>query len=286
MKYAITEKNIKDTPLIEVVVTFDDVIPTRYLNAFRRVQINNDIVTKYVGADEEDLITSDPYIIPNDFVNNLSSIPVDQEIPRNIKFSLKVSSLDSKVPVKIYSRDIKGLCPKYAPEFFPIGYLMPGHVVEIPELTVRFSRQNARNRQACQYFAGHNHLEDDKSQLRFTSLGTRSPKDILKESANHIMTILSGLKEQIKRIVPDPLFNGFVRAVWVLEGEDSTSIELINWAVQELYGLNVDIKVMDNDADGLSEITLSVKESLKYDQVLETSINHVLKFYSEFLESL
>ena len=285
MKITITEKTIPETPLIEVVVDIDEDVPTRYLNAIRRIQLNNEIYTKHIAADLEDVESDDPYIIPDQFMRDLDAIPVDQNIPKDLKFKLHVVN-DDRVPLKIFSKDIKGLCPRWAPEIYPIGYLMPGKTLSINNISVRMSRDNARHSQTCQFFAGKNHLNNDRSEIRFTTMGTEKPRTILKNTINVMISLLSGIKEQIPKINPDPEYKGMTRIVWNLDGEDSTTIEPITWAVQELYGKQVDIKVMDYEADEKATITMNIQGSLDYKKVLSSSIDKIVDFYLDFLSQI
>lgn len=289
MKVKFNESNIVDTDVVIFEAVFDEPIESVYINAIRKVLLDNEVAVKCLTVREEDIHTEDPYFIHDYFIRNLETVPIMQNIPMDLKFSIAVEN-KTELPITLYSDDIKmksgALCPKYSDGLMILSDLGARYNIEVRDIKIDIRRNCARQSLACQVFAGFDYLMN-KSVLRFGTMGTMAPKDIVKAAIKVIVNKLSSSRERIDAMrigLPDTFGN--VDCIWIIPGETSTIGELFNIGIQELYLENIDIAVMDLDEENAVRIRMKIKNGIDPREAIMASIEHINSFYSEFLELL
>lgn len=285
MKFSIEEKKIKSTPLISAIVTFEDDIPACYLNAFRRLQLDNEVPVKYLHVDIEDIKTSDPYCVPIFVQRELKACPILQSIPLKSTFSLKVSNKNSSYPMSVKADSIQGLCPKYASELYKLCDISPRYDLELNKIRVETSRLDARCSTSCKWFAGKNY-KTQKCELRFTTMGTDTPKNIIKDTTQLMINRLAMARERVNTIIP----NGFQYTrdgyLWSLPAETDTIGQPIVRAVSDLYKMQVDITTMHDKNSYTQGFVINVDTGLDPKKIINAAIDRVTNFYMELIESI
>lgn len=289
MKAKFTESTVIDTDVIMFEIIFDEIIESRYINAIRRVLLDNEVPTKCLMVAEEDIFTEDPYFIHDYFIKNLETVPVMQNMPMDIKFSLSVKN-ETDLPITIYTEDIVSktgpLCPKYSDGLMILTDLGSKYSLVVENIKVDIRRDNARQSLACQIFAGTDHITG-KSTLRFGTMGTMKPKDIVRAAIKVIVNKLASVRERIDSLrIGLADIDGIVECIWIIPGETSTIGELINIAIQELYTKNIYISVIHLDEEDSLKIRMDVLNGINPKEALMAVFEHVNNFYSDFLELL
>jgi len=276
MKFKVDQKKIgEDTGMIAISIKFDDPIESRFLNSIRRVLLDCHIPTKCLTVDQADVITDDDY-----FIQNLESALLDQATPQEKVFTLNVSN-KSDLPIDVYTRDIPGLAPKYQDGLVILTSLMPRTELKVSRIKVDTRKECARQSLANSIFAGDN--ESDISELRFNTMGTMKPIDIIKAAIQVIMKKLTSARERIGSIVINEPHDSLIESNIILTGEDATITQLINICMQQLYGKKVNVTVFDFEDKSGSRIKFTVTTDLDPKIVLKTAIEQSMAFYVEFL---
>jgi len=269
------------TGVENISVTFDELVESRYLNAIRRVLVDSKIPAKCLSCDIEDIHCEDPYFIHDYFLMNLESIPLKQDTPMDVKFSLKAKGTSS-IPIDILSKDISGLAPKYASGLFTLTSLSSKYTLEAKNIFVDIRKDNARQSLACEIFAGDNH-KTGKSEIRFSNMGTMPPKKLLKEAIKVVLKKFNGVKSHLDAFEMNTPYDGIVSCTLILPGEDSTVTEPIFVNVQKLFGKKVDIAVFDIEDNTGARIRMNVTEDLDPKQVITSAVDSALDFYITLL---
>lgn len=289
MKVKFSESGIVDTDVIMFEAIFDDLVESRYINSIRRVLLDNEVPVKCLTVAEEDVHTEDPYFIHDYFIKNLETTPIMQNIPMDLKFGLSAKN-ETDLPITIYTQDITAksgtLCPKYSDGLMILSDLGSKYTLEVTNIKVDLRRDCARQSLACQIFAGTDHITG-KSTLRFGTMGTMKPKEIVRAAIKVIVNKLSSVRERIDALrVGLPDTEGMVECVWIIPGETSTIGELINIAIQELYNKNIYITVIHLEEEDSLKIRLGIINGINPREALLAALEHINSFYSEFLELL
>lgn len=281
MKFNTNIRSIGKTGVENLSVTFDELVESRYLNAIRRVLVDSKVPAKCLTCNMEDIQCEDPYFIHDYFLMNLESIPLKQDTPMDMKFSLKVKGSGS-IPIDILSKDITGLAPKYASDLFTLTSLSPKYTLNVKNIFVDIRKENARQSLACEVFAGDNH-KTGKSEIRFSNMGTMPPLKLLKEAVKVVLKKFNSVRGHLNAFEVTPALDGIVGCTLILPGEDSTVTEPIFVNVQKLYGKKVDIAVFDIEDNTGARIRMNITDDLDPKEVIASAVDACLDFYMTFL---
>lgn len=285
MKLTVEEKKIVNTPLITVVVTFENDIPACYLNAIRRLQLDNEVPVKYLHVDVENIKSDDPYCIPVFVQRELKACPIRQDIPLGATFSMRVSNKDSNFPLCVYANNIPSLCPKYASGLYTLTWLSPRHEIELKGIRVESSKGDARCSTSCQWFAGKN-WKTNKNEIRFTTMGTAEPRTILKDTIQLMINRLAMSRERVGTIIDNGHQESRDNYLWSLPGETDTLGQPIVRAILDLYKMQVDIITMHDKNTFTQNFQMNVDLGLDPKKMLNAAIDHLTDFYIDFIGSL
>ncbi len=279
MKLQITEKPTYNPRVIDFTMIFPDDTPARYINAIRRVLIDTMVPAKYLHVTPEDMQTEDKRLIPEYVAHRISLIPIHQSIPVGTTFSLSVIN-NHDVPIDVYAEDLVG--PKgyiISPEL-EIATLFRNEHLIIRDITVRVGQDHEMTAMAGGYMAGKDHLTG-KMTLAFQTYGTLSPRGMVKRAIDVILKMLSTCRERFNEVRETE--NG--KAKLILAEMDGTVPEMIFSAVNTIYGMDVDITIMDHKDYGECDITMNLRKGLKARDVLETAVSSIGEFFSDLLRS-
>jgi DNA-directed RNA polymerase subunit L len=124
----------------EKLVSYITNSSTSVVNGLRRT-LNSELEAKALFFDISTIETNEPFIKPDELLDRISYIPIDQDIDDNATFTLRVANQDPRVENHIVkSKDITQVGGKKPArpfrETFRLAELQPGRYLRIPEIRV------------------------------------------------------------------------------------------------------------------------------------------------------
>jgi DNA-directed RNA polymerase subunit L len=215
-------------------------------NGIRRT-IACELPVKHLTCDYENIVTDDPFIIPEMIQKRLRMIPLLQSVPAGAKFELHIVNA-SEADLDVKTGDIKG--GKYFDNTYTLLTLKPGRKLSIVDISVASNYGYFESYGMCtvaidavsvckdmvpyDMYTGkgsHTHTADPKVwEISFGTNGTMSPKDILIAACNNIIERLKGVMSLLHTIVNNE--DEYILRVY---GESDTIGNLIMRTAIELY---------------------------------------------------
>lgn len=152
------EKTIKAVKALlparhEHKVSFDlNDVDVSIANAFRRTAME-ELELKSLTFDVSQIQTNVDYILFDEFLDRIKSIPIKQNIPDDIVLSINaINTSNDNGIMTLYSESISG-GEKYIPGRFRLAELRPGNYLKVPKITVKrgFGRDDACFGLTCVY---------------------------------------------------------------------------------------------------------------------------------------
>lgn len=134
-KYEAKLKPLLPTKTREIISFVIRNTDTPTANGLRRTLIE-ELPVKILHIDVEDIETDEVFLIRDELIDRIHSIPIDQSVKDDETFSLDIANTDTTKRIgHVYSGDIKGLDDK-ADKRFRIAELHPGKHLQVANIRV------------------------------------------------------------------------------------------------------------------------------------------------------
>jgi DNA-directed RNA polymerase subunit L len=219
-------------------------------NGIRRV-VGGELLAKCMRFELTDIETTEEYIIPDELLDRISHIPMDQTVDIDAEFTIDVQNQDPKVEYMIvHSGDIKQIKGKKVkiPETFRLAELQPSRYLKIPKIKISsgYGWQHSGYKTTCDIIYqfidypivtlvnqkgklvnGHVHVDELMAHmLKFKLITSKSER--------------SNLWRKKIAVIPNKSYQNMITPI------DMKTIKRMNYIVQNPEDLPVDCPTGDN----------------------------------------